>query len=89
MNGITVENIVDTAKALVKLETWAERVTAGNKNFQEDKENCLDFDGQVVIVTGSGSPKRNRQDHCQDLRKQNAAVVIADMNEAGVQDTVN
>ena len=49
----------------------------------------FDFDGQVVIVTGSGSPKGIGKTIAKTFAKQNAAVVIADMNEAGVQDTVN
>ena len=48
----------------------------------------LDFDGQVVIVTGSGSPKGIGKTIAKTFAKQKAAVVIADMNEAGVQDTV-
>ncbi|MCR2020955.1 SDR family NAD(P)-dependent oxidoreductase, partial [Blautia pseudococcoides] len=49
----------------------------------------FDFDGQVVIVTGSGSPKGIGKIIAKTFAKQKAAVVIADMNEAGVQDTVN
>ena len=49
----------------------------------------FDFDGQVVIVTGSGSPKGIGRTIAKTFAKQKAAVVIADMNEAGVQDTVN
>ena len=49
----------------------------------------FDFDGQVVIVTGSGSPKGIGKTIAKTFAKQKAAVVIADMNEAGVQDTVN
>ncbi len=48
----------------------------------------LDFDGQVVIVTGSGSPKGIGRTIARTFARQKAAVVIADMNEAGVQDTV-
>lgn len=48
----------------------------------------LDFDGQVVIVTGSGSPKGIGRTIARTFAKQKAAVVIADMNEAGVKDTV-
>lgn len=48
----------------------------------------LDFDGQVVIVTGSGSPKGIGRTIARTFAKQKAAVVIADMNEAGVEDTV-
>jgi len=48
----------------------------------------LDFDGQVVIVTGSGSPKGIGRTIARTFAKQKAAVVIADMNEAVVKDTV-
>lgn len=48
----------------------------------------LEFDGQVVIVTGSGSPKGIGKTIAKTFARQKAAVVIADMNEAGVQDTV-
>ncbi|MEI3192269.1 MAG: SDR family NAD(P)-dependent oxidoreductase [Lachnospiraceae bacterium] len=48
----------------------------------------LDFDGQVVIVTGSGSPKGIGRTIARTFARQKAAVVIADMNEAGVKDTV-
>ncbi|PWJ48582.1 SDR family NAD(P)-dependent oxidoreductase [Faecalicatena contorta] len=49
----------------------------------------FDFDGQVVIVTGSGSPKGIGKTIAKTFAKQKAAVVIADINEAGIQDTVN
>lgn len=49
----------------------------------------FDFDGQVVIVTGSGSPKGIGKTIATTFAKQKAAVVIADINEAGVQETVN
>ena len=42
----------------------------------------FDFDGQVVIVTGSGSPKGIGRTIAKTFAKQKAAVVIADMNEA-------
>jgi len=48
----------------------------------------LDFDGQVVIVTGSGSPKGIGKTIAKTFAKQKAAVVIADMNDAGVKETV-
>ena len=48
----------------------------------------LDFDGQVVIVTGSGSPKGIGKTIAHTFAKQKAAVVVADMNETGVKDTV-
>lgn len=46
------------------------------------------FDDQVVIVTGSGSPKGIGRTIARTFAKQGAAVVIADMNEAGIADTV-
>lgn len=49
----------------------------------------FDFDGQVVIVTGSGSPKGIGKTIAKTFAKQKAAVVIADINEAGIQDTVD
>ncbi len=49
----------------------------------------LDFNGQVVIVTGSGSAKGIGRTIARTFAKQQAAVVIADMNEAGVKDTVD
>jgi len=48
----------------------------------------LEFDGQVVIVTGSGSPKGIGKTIAKTFARQKAAVVIADMNEAGVAETV-
>lgn len=48
----------------------------------------LDFDGQVVIVTGSGSPKGIGRTIAKTFARQKAAVVIADINEAGVLETV-
>jgi len=48
----------------------------------------LDFDGQVVIITGSGSPKGIGKTIAKTFAKQKAAVVIADMNDAGVKETV-
>lgn len=47
------------------------------------------FDGQVVIVTGSGSPKGIGRTIALTFAKQGATVVIADMNEQGVKDTVS
>ncbi|MGF6991473.1 3-oxoacyl-[acyl-carrier protein] reductase [Lachnospiraceae bacterium PM6-15] len=49
----------------------------------------FEFDGQVVIVTGSGSPKGIGKTIAKTFAKQKAAVVIADINEAGVQETVD
>ncbi len=48
----------------------------------------FEFDGQVVIVTGSGSPKGIGKTIAKTFAHQGAAVVIADMNEAGVEATV-
>lgn len=48
----------------------------------------LEFDNQVVIVTGSGSPKGIGKTIAKTFAKQGAVVVVADMNEAGVKDTV-
>lgn len=48
----------------------------------------FEFDGQVVIVTGSGSPKGIGKTIAKTFAKQGAAVVIADMNAAGVEATV-
>lgn len=47
------------------------------------------FDNQVVIVTGSGSPKGIGKTIAKTFAKQNAAVVIADVNAVGVEDVVN
>lgn len=49
----------------------------------------LDFNGQVVIITGSGSPKGIGKTIAKTFARQKAAVVIADMNEAGVKETVS
>lgn len=49
----------------------------------------FEFDGQVVIVTGSGSPKGIGKTIAKTFAKQKAAVIIADINEAGVQETVD
>lgn len=48
----------------------------------------LDFNDQVVIVTGSGSPKGIGRTIACTFAKQGATVVIADMNTDGVKDTV-
>lgn len=48
----------------------------------------LEFEEQVVIVTGSGSPKGIGRTIAATFAKQGATVVIADINEAGIQDTV-
>lgn len=48
----------------------------------------FEFNDQVVIVTGSGSPKGIGKTIAKCFAKQGAKVVIADMNEAGVKETV-
>lgn len=48
----------------------------------------FDFNEQVVIVTGSGSPKGIGKAIALAFAKQGGKVVIADMNEEGVQGTV-
>ena len=48
----------------------------------------LDFKDQVVIVTGSGSPKGIGRTIALTFARQGAAVVITDINEAGIADTV-
>lgn len=45
----------------------------------------FEFDNQVVLVTGSGSPKGIGKTIAKTFAKQHAAVVIADMNAAGVE----
>lgn len=49
----------------------------------------FEFDNQVVIITGSGSPKGIGKTIARTFARQHAAVVIADMNAAGVEATVN
>jgi 3-oxoacyl-[acyl-carrier protein] reductase len=48
----------------------------------------LDFDNQVVIVTGSGSPKGIGKTIALTFARQGATVVIADMNSEGVKAAV-
>ena len=48
----------------------------------------FEFNDQVVIVTGSGSPKGIGRTIARTFAKQGATVVIADMNEEGIKDTV-
>lgn len=48
----------------------------------------LDFKDQVVIVTGSGSPKGIGRVIARTFAKQGAIAIIADMNEAGLKETV-
>ena len=45
----------------------------------------LNFEGQVVIVTGSGSPKGIGRTIAQTFAKQGATVVLTDINQAGVE----
>lgn len=49
----------------------------------------FDFHDQVVIVTGSGSPKGIGRTIATSFAEQGAKVVVADRNEEGVRDTVN
>lgn len=49
----------------------------------------FDFDGQVVIVTGSGSPKGIGRTTAKTFAKQGALVVVADINVEGIKDTVS
>ncbi|AZV55685.1 3-oxoacyl-ACP reductase family protein [Clostridium sp. AWRP] len=48
----------------------------------------FELNGRVAIVTGAGSPKGIGRTIALTLAKQGAAVVIADLNTAGVDDTV-
>ena len=48
----------------------------------------FEFDGKVVIVTGSGSAKGIGKTIAKSFVEQGASVVIADMNEEGVNATV-
>ena len=48
----------------------------------------FDFEGQVIIVTGSGSPKGIGKTIAKTFAKQGGTVVIADMNVEGIQNTV-
>lgn len=48
----------------------------------------FEFKDQVVIVTGSGSPKGIGRTIALEFAKQGAKLVIADINEAGIKDTV-
>ena len=49
----------------------------------------LDFTNQVVIVTGSGSPKGIGRTIAKTFANQGAKLVIVDINEAGVKETVD
>ena len=48
----------------------------------------FEFKNQVVIVTGSGSPRGIGRTIAIEFAKQGARLVIADLNEDGVADTV-
>ncbi len=48
----------------------------------------LDFDGQVVVVTGSGSPKGIGRVIARTFARQGAVLIIADMNKEGLDETV-
>ncbi|NDO46992.1 SDR family NAD(P)-dependent oxidoreductase [Clostridium sp. MD294] len=48
----------------------------------------LDFKEQVIIVTGSGSPKGIGKTIAKTFAKQGGTVVIADMNTEGIANTV-
>ncbi len=48
----------------------------------------FEFNDQVIIVTGSGSPKGIGRTIALQFAQQGGKLVIADMNEAGIQDTV-
>ena len=47
----------------------------------------LDFTGQVVIVTGAGSPKGIGRVIARTFAKQGAQLIIADMNKEGTDET--
>ncbi len=48
----------------------------------------LDFSGQVVLVTGAGSPKGIGRTVAHTFARQGAQVVICDINQAGVEANV-
>lgn len=48
----------------------------------------LEFDQQVVIVTGSGSPKGIGRVIAKTFARQGANVIVADMNKEGMDETV-
>jgi len=48
----------------------------------------LDFSGQVVIVTGAGSPKGIGRVIARTFARQGAQLIIADMNKEGTDETV-
>lgn len=49
----------------------------------------LDFTGQVAIVTGSGSPRGIGRCIARTFAKQGAQVIVADINEDGIKETVD
>ena len=49
----------------------------------------LDFNGQVAIVTGSGSPRGIGRCIASTLARQGATVIVADINEVGIKETVD
>ena len=49
----------------------------------------LDFRGQVAIVTGSGSPRGIGRCIASTLARQGATVIVADINEVGIKETVD
>lgn len=48
----------------------------------------LDFNGQVVVVTGSGSPKGIGKTIAKTFARQGTQLIITDMNAQGVKDVV-
>ena len=48
----------------------------------------LDFAGQVVIVTGAGSPKGIGRVIARTFGRQGAQLIIADMDKKGLDETV-
>lgn len=48
----------------------------------------FDFNDQVVVVTGSGSPKGIGKAIAMEFAQQGAKVVVADMNEEGIKSVV-
>lgn len=48
----------------------------------------LDFNGQVVIVTGAGSPKGIGRTIAQTFARQGATVILTDINQAGLDANV-
>ena len=48
----------------------------------------LDFNGQVVIVTGAGSPKGIGRTIAQPFARQGATVVLTDINQEGLDANV-